>query len=64
MNTDRLIRMIFNRLFRKAVTKGVDAGAKRLAGNDPQAQKAYRQSKQMARRARQAQRITKRLGKF
>lgn len=64
MNADRLIRMIFNRVFRKAVNKGVNAGVDRLAGDSPEGRARAKKGKKMARNARQAQRVVRRLGKF
>ncbi|WP_168161451.1 hypothetical protein [Oceanicola sp. S124] len=57
---DGLFRMIFNRLLRKGMNAGID----RVARDDPKARQRARQGRKMARNARQAQRVIRRLGKF
>lgn len=71
MDVNGLIRMVTRMLTRKLVNKGVNAGINLAAsrGKDPaqmtpeehaQAQK----TKDVAKRMRQAQRLTRRIGKF
>lgn len=60
MNPQQLMRMLSRMLFRKAFNAGVD----HLAGDTPEGRKRAAQGKQIARRARQAQRLTRRIGKF
>ena len=64
MNADRLIRMLFNRVLRRSVNKGMNAGIDRMAGDSPEGQQRAKQSKKMARQARQAQRVVRKLGRF
>ncbi|MDZ4134685.1 MAG: hypothetical protein U1D06_03705 [Paracoccaceae bacterium] len=70
MDFGRIITMIVNRLLRRAVNTGVNKGINRMAGKgkpDSQMTPAERsqasKGREMAKRARQAARITRRLGR-
>ncbi len=61
MNAEQLIRMIGRRLLGQLINRGINAGIDKASGGD---RKQARQAKQATRRARQAMRIGRRLGKF
>jgi hypothetical protein len=68
---ERMLSMIMRMIFRKAVNKGINAGVNRMAGGgkakqdlSPAERKQMRQAKQTTKRARQAAKATRRLGKF
>lgn len=69
MNVDHMIRMVFRMFVRKAVNRGMNAGIDRVAGGGktpqtPEDKARARQAKKMGRRANQAQRIARRMGRF
>ena len=70
MDFGRILNMILNRFFRRAVntgiTKGVDYAARRgnpASQTTPADHKQAAQGRELAKRARQAARITRRLGR-
>ncbi|EEW25815.1 hypothetical protein [Rhodobacter ferrooxidans] len=70
MDLNRLINMILNMVLRKLVNRGVNAGidhvarrGKPAAEMTPEEQDQARKARQLAQRARQAAKITGRLGR-
>lgn len=72
MNANQIINMILRQVMRRFVNKGIDAGVnmavrRRGAGSDQDPEAARRQTAQgreTARRAKQAMRIGRRIGRF
>ncbi len=66
MNAERLIQMLFRRVLGRWMNRGIDAGINRMAGGRG-ADKGGAQSpdaRQTAKRAKQAARLTRRMGRF
>lgn len=70
MDLNRLLNMIMNMLFRRAVNTGINKGIKHFAGKGKPAAEMTTQERaqaakgrDMQKRARQAARITRRLGR-
>ncbi|GAA0304452.1 hypothetical protein [Rhodovulum strictum] len=63
MKTDRLIAMATRILMRKLMHKGIDAAARVSTGADPDP-RAQAQARETAKRARQATRLARRIGRF
>ncbi|MGR3572093.1 hypothetical protein [Brevirhabdus sp.] len=63
-----VIRQIVNRLVRSGLDKGIDAMAKRKAGGETrtpgEAKAQAAQTKESVKRARQAMRVGRKIGKF
>lgn len=71
MSANQLINMALRILTRKAVNKGLNAGVKQMSkGNaaqgklTPEERAARKQAQETAKRAKQAARLARRLGKF
>lgn len=70
MDLGRLVQGLLNRLLRKAVTKGITAGIDQVARRGkpadqmtPEDHAQARRARYLAKRARQAARITRRFGR-
>lgn len=66
MDFGRLLQMIFGRLLRRGMMRGVDhlaRGGKAPQDMTPEERARHQQSRQMQKRLRDAQRITRRLGR-
>ena len=61
MNADQIFRLFGRRLLNQLLNRGHRAGIDRASGGD---RDQARQMKQTAKRARQAMRITRRIGRF
>lgn len=61
MNAEQIFRMIARRFLGQLINRGINAGIDQASGGD---RKQARQAKQTAKRARQALRITRRMGRF
>ena len=59
---ERLIQMIINQVLRHFVKRGVDSGLNRLSGKPGQAPQP-RDAKDIARKARQAANLARRMGR-
>ncbi|MEX5729383.1 hypothetical protein Ga0609869_002736 [Rhodovulum iodosum] len=69
MNANRMInmavRIVMRKLMNKGINAGVDLAARRGQGNDDPADPQKRAAaQQTAKRARQAMRVTRRMGRF
>ncbi|KPP84607.1 MAG: hypothetical protein HLUCCO07_05775 [Rhodobacteraceae bacterium HLUCCO07] len=71
MNANQIINLVMRMFIRKAVGRGMNAGINRLAGKgksreemSPEERRKARQGKQSARRARQAMKMGRRIGKM
>ena len=71
MNMNQVVNMITRLVLRRAIKTGIDAGvnlAAKRRGGDPQNPEAAKhqgaQGKQTAKRARQAMRLSRRIGRF
>ena len=71
MNANQIINMVMRLFLRKAINKGIDAGfgmAARRKGqgeSDPEAARMQEQAgRDNAKRAKQAMRVTRRMGRF
>lgn len=62
---DRIIRMILRRLLNQGVRKGITMAAKRGQDPDaPQTKERVRSAQKQGRRAQQAMRLARRMGRF
>jgi hypothetical protein len=69
MDLNRLIQMIVNQLLRRLINRGIDAGINKVAGKPaaaktdmtPEERRQARAAKDVARRAKQAMKLTRRL---
>ena len=61
MNAEQIFRMIGRRLLGQLINRGINAGIDHASKGD---RTQARQAKQTTRRARQAMRITRRIGRF
>ena len=71
MNLDQMLNMFMRLVGRKLMSRGIDAGFDRIAGKSkakddmtPQERQAAGQIKQAGKRAQQAARLSRRVGKF
>ncbi len=70
MNANGLINMVMRLVMRKFLSRGIDAGFDRFAGkggktaNPEAARRNEKQGRETARRAKQAMRVTRRIGRF
>lgn len=71
MNVNQIMNLVFRMFFRKVVSRGMDAGINRLAGKgkssqdmSPEEHQLAANGKKTARGARQAMKLTRRIGRM